>query len=85
MATLSAVLNQRFVANPLFALLSEQAADLGAMGVNVGHTGTVVGLLFDADDPDAMKHTAAASVELERMMSSTVLVEIAFSVASPDK
>ena len=49
-ATESARINQRFVPNPFHALLEGRARDLGAVGVNVGHTGTVLGLLFDASD-----------------------------------
>lgn len=66
-ATRSAALNQRFVPNPYFALLEGHITQLGAVGLNVGHTGTVAGLLFDADDRGAPKAAAAAVVELQNM------------------
>ena len=39
----SASINQRFVPNPYHALLEDRVADFGALGINVGHTGTVLG------------------------------------------
>ena len=45
-ATESAVINQEFVPNAWFDLLMDRAAVLGGAGVNVGHTGTVTGMLF---------------------------------------
>ena len=42
-ATRSASINQRFVPNPYYALLEDRADGFGALGINVGHTGTVVG------------------------------------------
>jgi len=67
-ATESARINQRFVPNPFHALLEGRARDLGAVGVNVGHTGTVLGLLFGASDPAAMKTAATASLEIQRIL-----------------
>jgi L-threonine kinase len=45
-STRSAELNQRFLVNPYSRTLSKQLDELGALGLNVGHTGTVCGLLF---------------------------------------
>lgn len=45
-ATRSAQLGQRFVANDAFAHLAPLAGELGALGVCAAHTGTVAGLLF---------------------------------------
>lgn len=45
-STRSAELNQRFLVNPYSNALSGQLDELGAVGLNVGHTGTVCGLLF---------------------------------------
>lgn len=66
-ATESAMLNQRFVPNPYHALLEDRIDHYGAIGINVGHTGTVVGLLFDAQAPRASKAAAAAAIELQGM------------------
>lgn len=83
-ATRSAELNQRFVPNPLFALLADRAEDLGALGLNVGHTGTVLGLLFDVDDHQAMRHAAAASVELQRILPASARIEITMTAMTPE-
>jgi L-threonine kinase len=45
-STLSAGLNERFLANPYGCRLIEHLDRFDALGVNVGHTGTVSGLLF---------------------------------------
>ena len=45
-ATESAVINQEFIPNTWFDLLMDRVAILGGAGVNVGHTGTVTGMLF---------------------------------------
>lgn len=50
-ASRSARLNQRFVPNPCYPLFADRLDELGAVGLNVGHTGTLLGLLFDARDP----------------------------------
>jgi L-threonine kinase len=83
-ATESARINQRFVPNPFHALLEDRADDLGALGVNVGHTGTVLGLLFDAADSSAMKAAAAASLEIQRIMPGTAKTDITLTPASPE-
>jgi L-threonine kinase len=80
-ATWSASINQRFVPNPYHALLEDRVSDLGAIGLNVGHTGTVLGLLFDAAD---MKAAAQASVELQRLLPSAAKVDITLTPKSPD-
>lgn len=66
-ATKSARLNQSFVPNSYFSILEDRFEDLGALGINVGHTGTLVGLLFDAADPASMKAASAATVAVQGM------------------
>jgi uncharacterized protein involved in propanediol utilization len=46
-ATESAVLNQRFLAMRKFAEIRAFAAAHGALGVQISHSGTVAGILFD--------------------------------------
>lgn len=48
-AELSADLNQRYLPNPLLGSAREWAGRLGALGCNVAHTGSLVGLLFPGD------------------------------------
>ncbi len=66
-ASRSATLNQRFVPNPYHALLESRLEQMGALGINVAHTGTAVGVLFDAEQPDAMRAASAAAVEVQSM------------------
>jgi L-threonine kinase len=56
-ATSSAELNQRFLVNPYSRNLSERIDEFGALGVNLGHTGTVCGLLFA--NTEAGRHSAS--------------------------
>jgi L-threonine kinase len=83
-ATESARINQRFVPNPLHALLEDRADGLGALGVNVGHTGTVLGLLFDAADGSAMKAAATAALEVQQILPGTAKTDITLTPASPE-
>lgn len=48
-ATASARINQRFLPKPNFQELSRIAAEHRAIGLQVAHSGTLVGLLFDPD------------------------------------
>lgn len=59
-ATLSAVANQRALYKPQLESVMRLADDLGALGVNVAHSGAVLGMLFE-DDP-AMAERAASQV-----------------------
>jgi L-threonine kinase len=70
-STRSARMNQKFVPNPYFAILEEKYKDFGALGVNVAHTGTLVGLLFDADDPQGLRKASAATVEVQGLFPGT--------------
>lgn len=82
-ATRSASINQRFVPNPYHALLEDRIEGFGALGINVGHTGTVVGLLFDAASPAATKSAAAASMELHRILPGGANIDITLTPKSP--
>lgn len=83
-ATRSASINQQFVPNPYHALLEDKINDFGALGINVGHTGTVLGLLFDASDSSAMKAAATASVELQRLLPNTAKIDITLTPKPPE-
>ncbi|HVO55478.1 MAG TPA: hypothetical protein VMT37_13785 [Solirubrobacterales bacterium] len=49
-STRSAVLNNYFLLNPYASRLAGRLDELGALGLDVGHTGTVCGLLFPNSD-----------------------------------
>jgi L-threonine kinase len=55
-ATLSARLNQQILFKPHLEPVISLASDVGALGVNVAHSGTVIGILLDAyrDDMPAI-------------------------------
>lgn len=60
-ATESAVLNQRFLSLRHFREIQELANEYRALGVQISHSGTVAGILFDAgrgvqSDPDLAAH-----------------------------
>jgi len=61
----SAELNQRFLPNPIFNGISRRISDLNADGACIGHTGTVVGVLFDGGD--GFERASAAMYELQEM------------------
>ncbi|MFZ1875137.1 MAG: GHMP kinase [Chania sp.] len=52
-ATLSARASQRLLPKPLFDALLEIGENCGIYGLNVAHSGSVVGLLFDAERHDS--------------------------------
>lgn len=81
-ATKSALLNQPFVPNPYFMVLEDKFPDMGALGINVGHTGTIVGLLYDATDSNALKTAAMTSIELQQMFPETT-VEVTMTPSRP--
>ncbi len=51
-ASASARINQRFLPKPMFSEIEKIAADNGAVGIQVAHSGTVAGLMFDARSPN---------------------------------
>ena len=79
-ATTSAQLNQRFVINPYFSQLRRRLDEFGALGANVGHTGTVLGLLYE-NTPDGHEAASGASIGVQQMFPN-VQVEI---TATPER
>ena len=49
-ATRSAITNQQLLYKPQLDAVLRLAEDVGAVGVNAAHSGTVLGLLFDDDN-----------------------------------
>jgi uncharacterized protein involved in propanediol utilization len=50
-ASASATINQHYLPNPHFRNLKEISEVVGAVGLQVAHTGTIAGILFDPADP----------------------------------
>ena len=63
----SARLNQRFLPTPQFESLDRLVEEVGALGLQVAHSGTVAGLLFDPADPSLGEATARATRSLARL------------------
>lgn len=60
-ATASAQINQRFHMVPHFSRLLEIVEESSALGIQVAHTGTIAGLLFDPADPELDRRLAVAA------------------------
>ena len=63
-STLSARANQAILYKPQLESAIGLASETGAAGVNVAHSGTVIGMLFEDDD---MRVRRAASLAWERL------------------
>lgn len=70
-ATRSAELNERFVGNPIQRALAPRVAGSGALGLCVGHSGTVCGLLFDGTGGGLERATDAAHRLLPHLPAGT--------------
>ena len=69
-ATISAVANQQVLFNSHLETALEFSTQVGAVGVNVAHSGTVIGLLFASDTALAEKAAARAKLELPGLESA---------------
>jgi L-threonine kinase len=67
-ATRSAILNQAYLKNPCFTELHNMYEDLGALGINVAHTGVVAAMIFSAKDDGYLK-AIAASQRITKVLS----------------
>ena len=63
-ATGCARINQAHLPKPRFDRIDEVAQRIGALGVQVAHSGTIVGLLFDPYDPLGARRIADARGEI---------------------
>ena len=63
-ATISALANQKILFKPQLEAVIELAPEVGAAGVNVAHSGTVIGMLFPDADADLDGAVALAREKL---------------------
>jgi uncharacterized protein involved in propanediol utilization len=63
-ATASATVNQKFLPKPLFGEIQRLAEHVGALGVAVAHSGTVVSVLLDPANPRAPTQLATLRHQL---------------------
>jgi uncharacterized protein involved in propanediol utilization len=65
-AEASAVLNQRILPTREFAHLRRTARETGGLGVQIAHSGTVAGIIFDPHQRDTARRVAECSRALRR-------------------
>ena len=70
-ATISAIANQEVSFNPYLDDVLAFSAEVGGYGVNVAHSGTVIGLLLP-DQPSLVTHTAAQARRRFDCLESTM-------------
>jgi len=63
-ATASSRINQRYLPKPHLELLLQRCLQHGGCGIQVAHSGTVAGLLFDAVPPDAEHRLRRCAAQL---------------------
>jgi uncharacterized protein involved in propanediol utilization len=72
-STASAEINQKFLPKPLFNEIREISRELNALGVAVAHSGTVMTMLFDFEDPGLDAKTGVAAEMLSGIGFTDVL------------
>jgi L-threonine kinase len=70
-ATISAIANQEVSFNPYLDDVLAFSAEVGGYGVNVAHSGTVIGILLP-DQPSLVTHTAAQARRRFDCLESTM-------------
>jgi uncharacterized protein involved in propanediol utilization len=66
-ATASARINQRFLPKPGLETLLELCLEHGGCGVQVAHSGTIAGLIFDARRPDVVDDVRRCASRVEAL------------------
>ena len=69
-ATVSAQANQQVMFNPQLEPVLELSREMGAVGVNAAHSGTVIGMLFRDDSPLVEEAAAKARQRLPGLQSA---------------
>jgi len=73
-ATASACINQEFLPKPMFHDMKQISEHTGALGVAVAHSGTVLSILLDPDDPFLDVKVERIQKSLETLGISDVLL-----------
>lgn len=87
-ATASARINQRFLLKPSLPDLVELSRRLGGAGVQVAHSGTVAGLIFDARQPGIAKSVSECRSGIEALglpVTTVIRVGRVGTVSGPDQ
>jgi uncharacterized protein involved in propanediol utilization len=84
-ATASARINQRFLPKPRLPDLVELSRRLGGAGVQVAHSGTVAGLIFDARRPGIEETVSECQAGIEALgLPATTVIRVD-DVFTPDQ
>ncbi len=76
-ATASARINQRFLPKDLLDPLTELCREHGGCGIQIAHSGTVAGLIFDARRPDLDESVHRCRQKIEEMgVSITAVIDV---------
>jgi uncharacterized protein involved in propanediol utilization len=66
-ASASARMHQRHLPKPYFDRIERLCEELGALGLQIAHSGTIVGILFSADDSDLESRLFHGQVKLSEI------------------
>jgi uncharacterized protein involved in propanediol utilization len=80
-ATSSAVINQRFLPKPAFDFLLDLCKRTGGCGIQVAHSGTVAGVIFDSRRDDVMGSVDRCVSSIEKVGLSLTGVTGSYRVA----
>ena len=84
-ATASARINQRFLPKAKLDLVLAECLKLGGCGVQVAHSGTLAGLIFDAAKPGVRLAVARCLDRLEELgLKVTAVIDTGTTVTSPE-
>ena len=72
-ATASAMINQQFLPKPMFAEILRISEMAGVPGISVAHSGTVMGILLNPDEPTLEAKVHSICQELERLGIKRIL------------
>jgi uncharacterized protein involved in propanediol utilization len=83
-ATASARINERYLPKPNLELLLQTCLRYGGCGIQVAHSGTVAGLIFDALLPQAEERARRCAVELRATGISIIgLIAVSAELSGP--
>ncbi len=66
-ASASARMHQRHLPKPHFDQIERLCEEVGALGIQIAHSGTIMGILFHADDTDLEKRLFQSQVKLSEI------------------
>jgi len=83
-STRGADLNAKYLVNPYAKMLTNRLDELGALGLNVGHTGTVCGLLYPNTQP-GQERASEVCFEVSQWFTQLKDVKVVTTPQCPQK